>query len=174
MKFGGFKLGKKDKEAPQEEAPAELPVDGIEAIVQDVEPVRPHAPLQELSLDAEVTTEGSDGTQLLDPTAVPEEEGEPVKLAEIQINPADSIPPPPPQPKAASAPPPPPAPIGKDTAKKTDLMDLGASIGNIFNDLEDEANPLANLIKVLPDVAATELIDDLKEINDIIKDWQKK
>jgi hypothetical protein len=173
MKFGGFKLGKKEKEAPQEETLTEEPVDQIETIVQDVEPVRPHAPLQELSLDAEITTEGGDGTQeLVDPTAAPEEEGVPVKLAEIQINPAASVPPPPPPPPAASAPP--PAPIGKDTAKKSDLMDLGASIGNIFTDLEEEANPLANLIKALPDVAATELIDDLKEINDIIKDWQKK
>jgi hypothetical protein len=77
---------------------------------------------------------------------------------------------------ATIAPPPPPlaAPVKKEEPKKGGVLDLGASIGNIFTDVEDEVNPLANLIRVLPDVAATELIDDLKEINDIIKDWQKK
>jgi hypothetical protein len=169
MKFGGFKLGKKDKEVPQEETVAEQSVDQIEAIVQGAEPVRPHAPLQELSLDAETNSAEGDTEQALDTASATEEEGEPVKLAEIQINPAAAVPPPPPTPTT-----PPPTPAAKDAAKKNDPMDLGASIGNIFNDLEEEENPLRNLIKVLPDVAATELIDDLKEINDIIKDWQKK
>jgi hypothetical protein len=168
VKFGGFKLGKKDKEAPPKETVAEQPVDQIEALVQGAETVRPHAPLQELSLDAETNITEGTLEEPLDSAIPPEEEGEPVKLAEIQINPEASVPPPPPPP------PPPPAPIGKDTSKKADPLDLGASIGNIFNDLEEEENPLRNLIKVLPDVAATELIDDLKEINDIIKDWQKK
>ena len=59
-------------------------------------------------------------------------------------------------------------------AKDAAGLDLSSSISNIFNNIDDEENPLANLIKVLPDVAATELLDDLKEINDIIKDWQKK
>ncbi len=174
MKIGGFKLGKKDKAAPQEETAAEDNGEQIEAIAQGVEPVRPHAPLQELSLDAENTAAegtaaGTDAAAVEEPAAVAEEEGEAVKLVEVQPNPTTASAPPPP-----ASPPPPPIPVNKDAAKKNDTMDLNTSIGNIFNDLEDETNPLSNLIKSLPDVAATELIDDLKEINDIIKDWQKK
>jgi hypothetical protein len=163
MKFGGFKLGKKDKAATQEESIAEEPVDQIEAIVQDVEPVSPHAPLQELSLDAENENAAPEILMDGEPAAPAEEEGEPVKLVEVQ-----------PDTMVASIPPPAPLPEIKKDEPKKDPMDLGASIGNIFDNIEDEENPLANLIKVLPDVAATELIDDLKEINDIIKDWQKK
>jgi hypothetical protein len=187
MKFG-FKLGKKDKEAVEEQPATEAAVDDlpVEEILATVEPVKPHAPLQELTLEAVENTSGEENPeQALDPAA-PEEEGEPVKLAEVRINP-DAVVPPSPPPIATHAPPaahapaaaPPPSPLpaapaGKDGEKKKDALDLGASIGNIFTDLEEEENPLVNLIKVLPDVAATELIDDLKEINDIIKDWQKK
>lgn len=47
------------------------------------------------------------------------------------------------------------------------------SINNLFSEDEEEENPLANLIKSLPDVTAKELIDDLNEIKGIIKDWQQ-
>lgn len=166
MKIGKFRIGKKEQ-APQEEALEEAAMEEfledaeqVLEIPQDVETVRPHAPLQELSLDAE-TSDG--GTLSLESPAAAEEEGEPIKLVEVQ--PAGVVTPP------VSAVPP---PSDSEPAKKNDPLDLNASIGNIFNNIEDEENPLANLIKSLPDVAATELIDDLKEINDIIKDWQKK
>lgn len=165
MKFGGFKLGKKEKEALLEEPVAEELADRIEAIVQGAEPVRPHAPLQELSLDAEPgAADESDTLSLESLSATPEEQGEAVKLVEVQPDAA-----------VASVAPPAPVPVvKKEEPKKDGLFDLNTSIGNIFTDAEDEENPLTNLIRVLPDVAATELIDDLKEINDIIKDWQKK
>jgi hypothetical protein len=163
MKIGGFKLGKaKEKEVPQEETGADV-VDELLQGVEQVAPVRPHAPLQELALDAEVTPEAGDTISAEETDAITDET-ETVKLVEVQPAPSTPAAPPPPEAKKEAfnrdAPPPP--------------MDLNMSIGNIFNNLEDEANPLANLIKVLPDVAATELIDDLKEINEIIKDWQKK
>ncbi len=161
MKLGGFKLGKKEKAALEEELVEEEVEEGTEEvpldIIADVEPVKPHAPLQELTLDAETEAEAGDDIAVLDPAASAEEESEAINLVEVQPDPA------------ADAEPPPPA-----EAKKDDPLDLSASISNIFTDPEDEENPLANLIKSLPEVAAAELIDDLKEINDIIKDWQKK
>jgi hypothetical protein len=171
MKFG-FKLGRKEKEELEEEVYEEELVQETEEVVQElvegIEPVKPHPPLQELSLDADLGGEDTDSLNILDPSAA-EEEGEPIKLVEVQPNPAaaaESSPP------AAVQAPAPEAP--KEPDKKNDPMDLGASISSIFTDEEDEENPLINLIKSLPEVAAAELIDDLKEINDIIKDWQKK
>jgi len=162
MKFGNFKLGKKDKAAVEEQIAVEDPGVPIEEMVQGAEPVMPHPPLQELSLEAEDTAVEQPG---VDGAAPAEEEGEPIKLVEVKPGAEAS---------AAPAPPPPPAEVKKEPPKKGDPMDLSASISNIFTDADDEDNPLINLIRSLPDVAATELIDDLKEINDIIKDWQKK
>jgi hypothetical protein len=166
MKFGGFKLGKtKEKETIQEEAGTDAVDELVPEIPLDAEPVRPHAPLQELALDSG-GAEATGDTISAEEGANPEEESAAVKLVEVQ-----------PDPVVASAAPPAsaPAPAKKDAgAKEAGGLDLASSISNVFTDLEDEENPLANLIRVLPDVAATELIDDLKEINDIIKDWQKK
>jgi hypothetical protein len=166
MKFGNFKLGKKEKVVEEEQIAVEDPGVPIDEIVQGAEAVQPHPPLQELSLEAEAEAAAAEGEVLLsaDPNAPAEEEGEPIKLVEVQ----PSVP-------VASAAPPPPTPAAvKEAPKKNDPMDLGASISNIFTNVDDEENPLSNLIKSLPEVAASELIDDLKEINDIIKDWQKK
>ena len=43
---------------------------------------------------------------------------------------------------------------------------------NLFSNDEEEENPLANLINSLPDVTVQELLDDLQEIKEILKDWQ--
>jgi hypothetical protein len=48
------------------------------------------------------------------------------------------------------------------------------SLSNLFNQDEEEENPLAALINSLPDVSAQELLDDLQEIKDIIRDGQRK
>jgi hypothetical protein len=45
------------------------------------------------------------------------------------------------------------------------------SLSNLFGDDEEEENPLAALIASMPDVTPQELIDDLHEIHDIMKDW---
>ncbi len=177
MKFGGFKFGKsKDKENIREEAITQADEELVPEIpLDEVTPVEPHAPLQELSLDNIEEDQNGSAITLDENTAV-EEAGEPIKLVEFQASPPTrpveqpiNAPPPP-----AQTPPVQAAPSTvKDNSSKDDL-DLATSISNIFNNIEDEENPLASLIKALPDVAATELIDDLKEINDIIKDWQKK
>jgi hypothetical protein len=173
MKFG-FKLGKsKDKAATEEAAgdaavaeAADIAEELIQGAGEDETTARPHAPLQELSLESEQGQET--GEAPLEEEIASEEEGETVKLVEVQASPAAAIiPPPPPAPTAPAA--------KKDGGGKPgDPLDIGATISNIFENTDDEENPLANLIKSLPEVAATELIDDLKEINDIIKDWKKK
>ena len=43
------------------------------------------------------------------------------------------------------------------------------SLANLFSQEEEEENPLASLINALPNVAASELMDDLQEIRDIIE-----
>jgi hypothetical protein len=164
MKFGNFKLGKKDKAAAEDQI-AEDPGVPIDEIVLGAEPVQPHAPLQELSLEPDAETAAAEGMAAQEGAAFAEEEGAPIKLVEVK----------PAVPAAAAAPLPlPPLDLKPAAPKKNDPMDISASISNIFTDAEDEDNPLINLIRSLPEVAATELIDDLKEINDIIKDWQKK
>jgi K+/H+ antiporter YhaU regulatory subunit KhtT len=51
--------------------------------------------------------------------------------------------------------------------KKEDDSD---SFNNLFSNEEEEVNPLANLINSLPDVTAHELLDDLQEINEILRE----
>ena len=154
MKFGGFNIGKsKQKANPQDAGNEETAEELIKHIGEDDIPVRPHAPLQELSLETEVTLEGPDEISAEETEEIATEDAEAVKLVEVQVEPSAMT------------------PEEQQAAKNADL---NASLSNIFRDAEDEENPLKNLIKTLPDVAANELIDDLKEINEIIKDWQKK
>jgi hypothetical protein len=170
MKFGGFKIGKsKEKEIPQESAAAEATEEAVPEIPLDAEPIRPHPPLQELSLDTPVGEENGDSIATEEASLSTEEAGEVIKMMEIQADPAATASTPPPVNSS-----PPPVVKNETGTKEAGNLDLSSSISNIFTNMEDEENPLANLIKVLPDVAATELLDDLKEINDIIKDWQKK
>jgi len=152
MKFGSFKIGKsKEKAAPQENEEEAIPQEILDSQEDDSQ-VRHNAPIQELSLEAEATEEGPDTITADEAEGIPEDSAEGVKMVEMQAEPA-----------AAPA-----------EAKEEEKMDLNASINSIFTNVEDEENPLANLVNSLPEVAATELIDDLKEISDIIKDWQKK
>jgi hypothetical protein len=46
------------------------------------------------------------------------------------------------------------------------------TFNNLFSDEEDEENPLDSLITSLPDVTTEEIMDDIKEIKDIIQEWQ--
>jgi hypothetical protein len=48
------------------------------------------------------------------------------------------------------------------------------SLNNLFSLEEDDVNPLASLIGSLPDVTVQELLDDLAEIDEIIKEWQQR
>jgi len=62
---------------------------------------------------------------------------------------------------------------GSNEAEKQEgETDLSNSFGDRFEDDEDDENPLAALIKNMPDVSVQELIDDIDEIKGIIKEWQ--
>jgi hypothetical protein len=57
--------------------------------------------------------------------------------------------------------------------KEVKLDTDGDSLNQLFSQDEAEENPLVNLINSLPDVTVQELMDDLSEIQGIIKEWQQ-
>ncbi len=177
MRFKNFKIGK-SKEKPEEDAvqaddtvatqEAETEeqlnnkADDLEKTAQPSEeisgtpddsekdedaPPQPHGPLSELSVEPEDNLKYDD----TDTSAPVEDAGEEVKMVE-----ADA---------AATAP--------AEAEKETKQEDESDSLSNLFTDDEDEVNPLASLINALPDVTVQELIDDLHEINEIIREWQR-
>jgi hypothetical protein len=163
-------------------------------------PNRPHGPLKELKVeeddnpddvisladtaeDDEAETDGEEiklvevhattvqSQEIKEESAVvqsQEKETEATQVKDIQAEgtPAEATP------AEASAAPEKPGETEKEI--KPDAGGVDDSLNNLFSDQEEEENPLANLIKSLPDVTAGELIDDLKEIKGIIKEWQKK
>ncbi len=158
----------------------------------------PHGPLIELTLENNEKLD--EEIKLSDVIGVDESDDEDdedgIKLVEVSTAPvippeideeADEAP----SAEAGAAPFPPPENEGEapeaqsaeasatpsDAPEKEDelkLDDSSDSLGDLFDDEEEEENPLANLIKSLPDVSAQEIIDDLNEIKGIIKEWQKK
>jgi hypothetical protein len=157
-------------------------------------PARPHGPIGELTLEPEV--------DLSDVALIEEEEAdgpseittETIKLVELKTEPipapavakkakAEVVSPPAVVNKAKTEPVPSPAavkevkaePVPPPAAAKEAKVDLSNdSINSLFSQDEEEENLLANLVRSLPDVAASELLDDIKEIKGIIEDWQKK
>jgi hypothetical protein len=181
MIFKGFKFGKnKDKEkgkksaddatsaqiAELEEhikertddlAETEMKLKKLSGKISEIEEIdtseaRPHGPIGELSIAPEDSLSGVD-------TDEDEEEA----VIEVRKKPGDANP--------AEA-----QPEGKYSAstKKPDKQLDAESLKALFTSEEEEENPLAALINSLPDVSVDELMDDLKEIKDIIKDWQNK
>ena len=117
----------------------------------EVSELQPHGPIGELSIEPEDSLSGVDTDEEEDTDTPLKEEPEDVKLveAEPESKPATSM---------------------KKPDKKLDAESLKA----LFTSEDEEENPLAGLINSLPDVSVDELMDDLKEIKDIIRDWQKK
>ena len=58
----------------------------------------------------------------------------------------------------------------KSEPKKEEESD---SLSDLFSDDEEEENPLASLITSLPDVTATELLEDMKEVQVLLREWQQ-
>ncbi len=115
---------------------------------EEVIPAGPHGPLDELTIAPDELSGGADDFDLEVDSL--DEDGEEIKVVEV----------------GSGTPP--------EGAKEAEVEDIGVdSISNLFSDDEEEENPLANLIKALPDVPASELIDDLNEIKGIIKEWQQ-
>jgi hypothetical protein len=120
--------------------------------------LRPHGPIAELSVDSgelEITDTGSPDAK----GAETEKSGNEVKTAVTNAAPAAF----PDTPPANAAP---PAAANKEAKSPDD------SLNSLFNNEEEVENPLASLINSLPDVSSQELIDDLEEIQRIIKEWR--
>lgn len=117
---------------------------------------KPHGPLGELTL--ETGEESGDDLVLqkidLGPAPAPAEEN--VKMAEVK----------------AAAPAPPAAPPVAE-AKPEPAKEEDDSLLNLFSQDEAEVNPLDSLIKSLPDVTVQELLDDLQEIKEIMKETKQ-
>jgi hypothetical protein len=140
----------------------------------------PHGPIGELTVEPEAELPDLISIPEEETDTLPEENGEGIKLVEVKIKPGS--PPiaekvvkaepvsPPMAAKAVKAEPVPPPAAAKDT--KEDLS--RDSLNALFSSDEEEENPLASLVRSLPDVDASELMDDIKEIKGIIEDWQKK
>jgi hypothetical protein len=119
---------------------------------QDISRVQPHGPIGELSIKPEDSLAGVDADEQEDSGTKLKEEPEDVNLAEAE-----------PEPKSSSP---------KNKKVKTNLD--AESLKALFTSKVEEENPLTSLINSLPDITIDELMDDLKEIKDIIRDWQKK
>jgi len=52
-------------------------------------------------------------------------------------------------------------------------QDNSNDFNNLFSDEEEEVNPLSNLINSLPEVSAQELINELEDIKEIIRERQQ-
>jgi hypothetical protein len=118
----------------------------------------PHGPIAELSLEAEPDPAAADSPAAKVNLAEPEVLPNGIKIVEVKINPdAPAV-----------------AEKAKENEKPKDAKPNTNSFENLFAHDDEEENPLASLIRSLPNVETNELVDDLKEIKDIIKDWQKK
>lgn len=155
----------KDMEKSAKKLKGPTTKDGI-AIPADDIPVRPHGPAAELSLEPEDLQKSAgitlDDEEIDDSVKL----GEEVKITEVSTE------------KVAVAPKGVPAAVAvapvaeKKEEKKEEKPDDADSLNSLFSSDEEEANPLASLINSLPDVTARELMDDLAEIQRIIKEWR--
>jgi hypothetical protein len=110
----------------------------------------PHAPLGELSVEP-----GDEGEAEVAEIFVPESEDkgqEDVKVVEMGMNEKPAA-----ESKPAAGP-----------------GDAGNPLSGLFTDEEEEENPLANLIKSLPDYTTHEIVEDLNEIKRIIHEWRRE
>ena len=182
MKFKGFKIGKSKENNGKEKAPetgatatkiAELEeqlngrTDNLKKTEKQLKKLsgklgdkenteeiiaKPHGPIGELSVEPEDDLDVAALVVDEEDDVAAEGSAEKVKLVEVLGEPAPN----------------PPA------KKEVKVEAMGDSLDKLFSSDEEEENPLASLIRSLPDVDVNELVDDLKEIKDIIKDWQKK
>ena len=60
-----------------------------------------------------------------------------------------------------------------DKESDTENEEDGDSISNLFSDDEEEENPLAGLITSLPDVTARELLDEVQEVEAMVRQWHQ-
>jgi len=193
MKFGGFKIGKSNEGKGKENAisgggaatqiaeleeqlngrtdnlkQTEVKLKNLSNINKngkdsDAVPVLPHGPIGELTLEPEVDLAGLTAVVDEETDTTPEVSTDTIKLVEVKVEPgAPAV-----VKKVADIPPPAPA-------KEVKPDPSGDSLNSLFSHDEEEEDLLASLVKSLPDVTASELLDDINEIKGIIEDWQKK
>jgi hypothetical protein len=136
-------------------------IEGLATGSNGEEGPKPHGPLSELSLEPD------DSSRDELSNAIPEPEGESqeqVKL--LEVNPGKGT---------ATTPAPAPAPApAPSPATPAGAAPSTEGLNNLFRDEEEEENPLANLIRTLPDYTTHEIVEDLNEIKRIIKEWQRE
>ncbi|MGD1119129.1 MAG: hypothetical protein ABR886_06535 [Dehalococcoidales bacterium] len=152
-----------------------------------------HGPIEELSVEPGGELQDLVLPEISEADDIVEDSAEPVKLVEVKIKPdagaasgkvpkVEPVASPPAakavkaepaarpaakETKAEAAMPPAPEKSNKDTLSKD-------SLSSLFAQDEEEENPLAGLMRSLPEVDTHELLEDIKEIKGIIEDWQKK
>jgi len=67
-----------------------------------------------------------------------------------------------------------PAPAAEPEAEAPAITEDDNSLASLFGNEEEEENPLASLIESLPDVTPRELLDDLQELKDLIRERHRK
>jgi hypothetical protein len=151
-------------------------IDGLVSGSKCEEELKPHGPLGELSPEPE----DSSRDELTN--AVPETEedaGEKIKVVEMKLGkdgaamPAAKVaaPAPPPSTDTASAPTSAPAPA--PAPSPTPATPSVEGLNNLFRDDEEEENPLANLIRTMPEYTTHEIVEDLNELMRIMREWHK-
>jgi hypothetical protein len=118
----------------------------------DVAPELPHGPIGELAIEPVDALVGVDTDEEENTKADLEKEPEDENIVEVER-----------EAKPQSR---------EDRVVKSNLD--ADSLKALFTSEEKEVNPLVSLINSLPDITIDELMDDLKEIKGIIRDWQKK
>ena len=137
-------------------------------------PPQPHGPLDELTVTPEdelfdvgeetdigaLLGEADEGLKVVEVTAGADAPDEGLKVVEVAAG-ADA-------PAEAEK-----EPANAEAEKEPSTEKEDDSINSLFNQEDDEVNPLANLVNSLPDVTAQELLDDLGEIKEIIREWER-
>ncbi|MDD5127536.1 MAG: hypothetical protein PHR43_05530 [Dehalococcoidales bacterium] len=63
-------------------------------------------------------------------------------------------------------------PAAPDAGKPPEIKAKDDSLADLFNQDDEKENPLSGLIRSLPNVSASELLNEAKEVSNIIKDWR--
>ena len=136
----------------------------------------PHGPLIELTLDPENDLDVETDKELDILMNAKENEGgddQEIKMVEVASKDvADAVDKTADNPAEESAGNEKPEPDESDTPDEPESAagDSDDGFGSLFSQEEEEVNPLANLIKSVPDVSAQELLGELAEIKDLLAD----
>ena len=137
----------------------------------DTPPARPHGPAEELTIEPDDQESAGITLDEVDENPDSIKLGEEPKVAEVSAEKVVVVKA---VPVAAVKVVPVAVPAAPVEEKKEAKPDDNDSLNKLFSINEEEENPLASLINALPDVTAQELMDDLVEIHQIIKEWGTK